>query len=256
MLLEVGTTRKENVALHRRLLEGISANLRGWARETATLYLATPEREEARVAGPQQKTENGRELDRIVFFSDAVFAIAITLLVLDIRVPDGLSAAELPAQVLGLWPKFLSYVLSFLVILMYWMAHHSVFRSIKRYDRGLIWLNSLFLMCVAFLPFPTSLLGEYGENQLAVVIYAASLAVARVLLTAVWWYASSEHRLIDEKLPLSMIKAYRIRGLAIPLVFLISIGVSFFSVDAAVYSWVLLIFADALLVRALDRHDW
>jgi uncharacterized membrane protein len=71
-----------------------------------------------------------------------------------------------------------------MVILMYWMAHHSTFRVIRRYDRGLIWLNSLFLMCIAFLPFPTSLLGEYGNHQLAVVTYAGSLALARLLLVA------------------------------------------------------------------------
>jgi len=103
----------------------------------------------------RERTEDSRELDRIVFFSDAVFAIAITLLVLDIQVPEipeRLVDERLPERLLELWPKYLSYVLSFLVILMYWMAHHSTFTAIKRYDRGLIWLNSLFLMCVAFLP--------------------------------------------------------------------------------------------------------
>jgi uncharacterized membrane protein len=106
----------------------------------------------------------------------------MTLLVLDIHVPEipeRLVDERLPERLLGPWPKYLSYVLSFVVILMYWMAHHSTFKAIKRYDKPLIWLNSLFLMCIAFLPFPTSLLGEYGDNQLAVVIYAGSLAVAR-----------------------------------------------------------------------------
>jgi uncharacterized membrane protein len=120
------------------------------------------------------RPEAGRELDRIVFFSDAVFAIAITILVLDIRVPDGLSPAELPAEVLGLWPKYLSYVVSFLVLAIYWQAHHRVFRPIRGYDGTLVWLNFLFLMAVAFLPFPTSLLGEYGREQVSVVIYAAN----------------------------------------------------------------------------------
>ena len=107
------------------------------------------------MADMRERTEDSRELDRIVFFSDAVFAIAITLLVLDIQVPEILERLvdeRLPERLLELWPKYLSYVHSFLVILMYWMAHHSTFTAIKRYDRGLIWLNSLFLMCVAFLP--------------------------------------------------------------------------------------------------------
>jgi uncharacterized membrane protein len=131
------------------------------------------------------RPEAGRELDRIVFFSDAVFAIAITILVLDIRVPDGLSPAELPAEVLGLWPKYLSYVVSFLVLAIYWQAHHRVFRPIRGYDGTLVWLNFLFLMAVAFLPFPTSLLGEYGRQQVSVVIYAANAAVASLLLSAI-----------------------------------------------------------------------
>jgi uncharacterized membrane protein len=208
------------------------------------------------VAGSRENTENGRALDRIVFFSDAVFAIAITLLVLDIHVPEipeRLVDEQLPGRLLALWPKYLSYVLSFVVILMYWMAHHITFRAIKRYDRTLIWLNSLFLMCIAFLPFPTSLLGEYGDNQLAVAIYAASVAVARLLLTAVWWYASSGHRLIDESFPESTIRIYLVRGLAVALAFVISIGISFFSVSAAMYFWILLVVADNLLIRVLSK---
>jgi uncharacterized membrane protein len=208
------------------------------------------------VAGSRENTENGRELDRIVFFSDAVFAIAITLLVLDIHVPEipeRLVDEQLPGRLLALWPKYLSYVLSFVVILMYWMAHHITFRAIKRYDRTLIWLNSLFLMCIAFLPFPTSLLGEYGDNQLAVAIYAASVAVARLLLTAMWWYASSGHRLIDESFPESTIRIYLVRGLAVALAFVISIGISFFSVSAATYFWILLVVADNVLIRVLSK---
>jgi len=89
-----------------------------------------------------------------------------------------------------------------------------------------------------------------------VVIHAASLAVARLLLTTVWWYTSSRHRLIDERLPRNTIRIYRIRGLAIPLLFLISIGISFFSLSVATYSWILLIVADTVLLRVLNRHGW
>ena len=89
------------------------------------------------MADPRARTEGSRELGRIVFFPDAVFAI--TLLVLDIHVPElseRLVDEQLPERLLELWPKYLSYVLSFLVILMYCMAYHSTFRAIKRYDRG------------------------------------------------------------------------------------------------------------------------
>jgi uncharacterized membrane protein len=112
-----------------------------------------------RMTEPEEQTgHSSRELDRIVFFSDAVFAIAITLLVLNIEVPDipqGRVAQELPGQLLALWPKYFSYVISFLVILGFWMSHHGIFSHVKDYDKGLMWMNSLFLMCVAFLPFPS-----------------------------------------------------------------------------------------------------
>ena len=91
-------------------------------------------------------------MDRIVNFSVAVFAIAITLLIPDIRVPeipDDLVAEELPAQLLALWPKYFGYVLGFVVIISFWNIPHSIFSTIRGYDRGLIWLNSLFLMFVA-----------------------------------------------------------------------------------------------------------
>ncbi len=143
------------------------------------------------------------------------------------EIPANLVAEELPGRLLDLWPKFLSYVISFLVILTYWIAHHSIFSAIKGYDRKLIWLNSLFLMCVAFLPFPASLFGEYGDQPL-----------------------------VDRDLDASMIKAYRLRGLAISLIFLLSIVISFFSVSAAVYSWVLLIVVDFVLFRVLRRYRW
>jgi uncharacterized membrane protein len=101
----------------------------------------------------ERRPKAGRELDRIVNFSDAIFAIAITILVLDIRLPDNLSPTELPVQVLGLGPKYLSYLISFLVLAVYWQAHHRVFKPITGYDGTLVWLNILFLMAVAFLPF-------------------------------------------------------------------------------------------------------
>ena len=201
----------------------------------------------------QSRSEAGRELDRIVFFSDAVFAIAITILVLDIRVPDGLSPAELPAQVLALAPKYLSYAISFLVLTIYWQAHHRVFKPIRGYDGTLVWLNFLFLMAVAFLPFPTSLLGEYGGQQVSVVTYAANAAAASLLLSAISWRAIKGHRLVAHDLDEAEGRLRWLQGLAVAVVFLASIGVSFFSPTAAMYSWLLLAFTDPLVRRLRSR---
>ncbi len=201
----------------------------------------------------ERRPKAGRELDRIVNFSDAIFAIAITILVLDIRLPDNLSPTELPVQVLGLGPKYLSYLISFLVLAVYWQAHHRVFKPITGYDGTLVWLNILFLMAVAFLPFPTSLLGEYGGQQISVAVYAVNAAAASLLLSAISWYAIRGHRLVAENFDEEEAKLRWLQGLAVPVVFLASIVVSFFSPMAAMYSWLLLALTDPI-IRRLWSH--
>ncbi len=190
--------------------------------------------------------EASRELDRIIFFSDAIFAIVMTLLVLDIPVPNlspEVAATELPSRVLGLWPMFFSYVLSFLVIGTFWIAHHGTFRYPRSYDRTLIWLNLLFLLSISFVPFPTSLLGEYGDQQFTVVLYAGSLAISRLLLALIWWYAIRGRILLSDNLDPGMARYHLTRSLAITFIFLLSIIVSL----AAIFTWLLMWVVDAVL---------
>jgi uncharacterized membrane protein len=203
-------------------------------------------------ATAQSSPEAGRDRDRIVNLSDGVFAIAITLLVLDIRVPDipeSLVASELPRELLSLWPKYLGYFLSFVGISTFWTIHHSIFRPIRAYDRTLLYLNFLFLMVVAFFPFPTSLLGEYGNHQLPVAIYAATFAIGRLLLTALHWYSTKHERLLEEPQDPATVRFFLIRGLTIPIIFLLSIGISLVSVSAAIWTWFIMIAVDAIIVR-------
>jgi len=201
--------------------------------------------------------EAGRDRDRIVNLSDGVFAIAITLLVLDIRVPDipeSMVAKELPAALISLWPKYLGYFLSFVGIAVFWTIHHSIFRPVRSYDRTLLYLNFLFLMVVAFVPFPTSLLGEYGDHQLPVAIYAATLGVGRLLLTAIHWYSTRrDDQLLEEAQDPATVRFFLIRGLTIPAIFLLSIVISFFSVGAAVWTWFVMIAIDAVVVHRRFR---
>jgi TMEM175 potassium channel family protein len=118
----------------------------------------------------------------------------------------------------------------------------------RSYDRTLLWLNFLFLMAISFLPFPTSLLGEYSEQQLSVVIYAATAAIASLLLVSISWYATAEHRLVaPDSVDDEAERKQRVQGLAVPVVFLLSIGVSFFSPMAAMYSWLLLAVTDPII---------
>ena len=205
------------------------------------------------------ETDHGhRELDRLIFFSDAIFAIVMTLLILEIRAPDNVpsdvAATEVPNLVWALWPKFFSYVLSFLVIGTYWIAHHQTFRYVRSYNRTLLWLNLVFLLSISFIPFPTDLLGEYGELRFSVIFYAASLGMARLLLAVVWWYIVAGPIRTGDDLDPGLARYHFFRSLAIPALFFLSIGISLVSVNAAVASWLLLFVADVMMWRLQRRR--
>jgi uncharacterized membrane protein len=181
------------------------------------------------------------ELERIIYFSDAVFAIAITLLVLEIWVPNGLWPTELTAALGEMWPRFVSYLISFSVVGRYWRAHHRTFRYIRAYDRWLISLNLLFLMCVAFLPFPSSLLSEYGWQQTPVEIYAGSVAATGLFLGGMWWYATRDRRLTDGDLHPRPVRHILTVSLRMPAVALFVMVISSLSVTVALFALLLIL---------------
>ncbi len=188
--------------------------------------------------------KDSRGLERLIFFSDAVFAIAITLLALNIQlpantplggdVPDSILQAAL--SVTG--KKILSYVISFLIIGIYWISHHRLFRHVERYDSRLIMLNLVLLMTIGFIPFPTTLVSEYG-NRTAVVFYSASVALVGLLMALTWWYATYKGRLLDAPLPRHEWRVTLARQLTGPAVFLVSIGLAFIDTEVAKFFWAL-----------------
>lgn len=204
------------------------------------------------MAAENQGREGGISLERLVFFSDAVFAIAITLLVIDIKVPelaDEAVAGELSTRLGELAPNLYSFLLSFMVIAAYWLAHHRMFRRIVWVDGRLLWINMAFLLCIAFQPFPTALLGRYGNTSIAVVVYAGTQIATGLLLTAVWAYATFRHRLVAPDLEERIIRASMLRGIAAPLVFALSLPLAFRSAALAEYSWLLLLVVNPLISR-------
>jgi uncharacterized membrane protein len=119
-------------------------------------------------------------LGRIEAFSDGIFAIVVTLLVLDLKLPplhDPLSVSELGHQLVEQLPRFLSWLISFIIVCKFWLNHHYVLRLADHANYALVWLNSLFLMCQSFVPFPTALMGEYPTNPLAVSLFGVVMAV-------------------------------------------------------------------------------
>ncbi|MDQ6918518.1 MAG: TMEM175 family protein [Candidatus Dormibacteraeota bacterium] len=133
--------------------------------------------------------------ERIKALSDGVFAVAITLLVLQFQVPH-VPASQLAGALLKLWPELASYVLSFAVVGVYWVAHWNVIHELHSGDRNFAWINIGFLACVAFIPFPAALVGAYGAERSAVILYGATLVVTGLMLRAVFVYAIRK-RLID-----------------------------------------------------------
>lgn len=127
---------------------------------------------------------------RFEAFSDGIFAIVATLLVLDIRVPilQTVNSASLWRALFQLWPQYLAYVTSFLVVGIYWLNHHSVSHYLRVFDRRLSWRNLLFLLTVAFIPFPTAVIAKYGDVPAGVLFYGAVLLVSAVLSNLMWVY--------------------------------------------------------------------
>jgi uncharacterized membrane protein len=190
----------------------------------------------------EKMSVNVLSTNRLKAFSDGVFAVAITLLVLNLQVPQlktSLISSELASELGKLWPKFLIYALSFVVVGIYWVGHHNTFHYIKRSDRTLLWLNILLLLCIVFIPFPTALLGQYPGQQISVIIYAGTLVSTGLVLQLLWWYATSGYRLVDRDIDPRLVQLATRRNLIAPLIYLLAIGISFFSAQTSLVFFIL-----------------
>jgi TMEM175 potassium channel family protein len=190
---------------------------------------------------PRQEDDEAAEegFGRILALSDGVFAIAITLLILEIAVPATTSDTDLPRALLELWPRYLAYVLSFVLIARFWVTHHLAFLLIARYDSVLVWLNLLLLMFVVFLPFPTAVLGEHNGSPAAAVLYAAAVTLSGTVSAAYWWYASGRGRLLSPDVRAARVRAIRARGLSAPAFFALTLPIAAFAPYLAEAVWFL-----------------
>jgi uncharacterized membrane protein len=162
---------------------------------------------------PDPSAQLGSGTDRLRALSDGVFAIAITLLILEFRAPhlaDPGSGAELLRQLAKLWPNLLSYLISFFMLGIYWVGHRNVFEAIERSDRSLLWLNNFFLLGVSFLPFPAAILGQYHANALALTLYGANLATISLFLFLLFAYAGRHRHLLGAHVTPGLLSAGRI----------------------------------------------
>lgn len=176
------------------------------------------------------------QLERIILFSDAVFAIAITLLIIDIKVPD---IHGLPITDGSFWqsfqptiPKLISFLFSFAMIAMYWTKHHQVFGYVIRYSGTLVFLNFLFILGIVVIPYTTAVYSEYSEPEYAFLLspflfYTLNILVCSLSLFFLWSYVSNpKNAVTDFAFDKQFLKVMKIRTLILPVVFIASFSVS------------------------------
>ena len=181
--------------------------------------------------------------DRIITLTDGVLAIVMTLLVLEIVVPE-LSrsevATELPKRLLELLPDVWSYAISFIILGFFWIAHDDLFHYIKRANRTLSWMTIFYLMFIAFIPFSTALIGAYGDQQISVIIYGINIIIVIVWSYLQWKYSTKEHRLVDSDLDPKFITRTSRRIIVGMILYMIAIAVSFLNTQASLILFILI----------------
>jgi uncharacterized membrane protein len=173
---------------------------------------------------------------RLEAFSDGIFAIAATLLVLDLRVPDDVVSGGLAHALGQLWPNYAAYVVSFATIGIIWMNHHAQIDRIARADRGLLTLNLVLLLFVSVIPFPTSMLARFlragSDQHVAAAVYSGTLLAMGVSFFAMFTYARRTGLIVDQISP-EAARFLTIRNLAGLLPYAIAVGVAFVSAPAS-----------------------
>jgi uncharacterized membrane protein len=173
---------------------------------------------------------------RIETLVDGVFAIVMTVLVFDLRVPlEDQVAQEGLLRALGhLAPNLLSYALTFVILGVLWVGHHNQYFYIRRADRVLLWINIFFLMAVSLLPFSAGIFSRYGQDSLSIIAYNSNLILAGLLMFLHWAYATRDNHLLGIKIEPEVRRLVSIRILTPPMLYLTAILVSLFSVQASI----------------------
>ena len=197
------------------------------------------------------------KVEHVISFSDAVFAFAITLMALSIDIPDlpsNLTQAELLDKLYDLFPQFESYIISFAVIAIFWVSYHQVFNHIKGSHIVMVYLNLLFLLLITLLSLSTSLVINYGDYHIPYVIYSFIVILTSSLLTLIWWHATKDKLLIDKNLHPLYIKGVMLTLVSIPLVFTVSIFISFINLDIAEIFWLVMVPIN-IIIKQKYKHS-
>jgi TMEM175 potassium channel family protein len=187
--------------------------------------------------------ERAGELNRLISLSDGVFAFAMTLLIVSIEVPDlthDEASTRLVQDIRDLWPQVLSYIIGFLVIAFLWSSHRRVFSRVREYDDRLVKLNVVLLMLVAFLPFPTGILGQYGELSFPTIFYAAIIAAISVIFILIIDHLDQHRELLTREGAGFDFPRAKTRHLVTASIFLLSMPIAWFFPGVGQIAWFLL----------------
>jgi uncharacterized membrane protein len=182
--------------------------------------------------------------NRIEALSDGIFAIVMTLLILELHVPNLPTAAanvEVTAALIALWPKFVSYLVAFVSLGVFWIAHHMMYHAIRRADRTLLWLNIAFFMCVSLLPFSTSVLNAFPRALIAPFLFGVNLALVGWLLLLQWVYVSSQPEMLAAFVTAEYRAGVKSRMLAVPVATTFTAFICFWSAGISVAIYLLLL---------------
>lgn len=181
---------------------------------------------------------------RLETLSDGVFAIAMTILVFNIKLPDelkrGASEHEVLQAVANTWPQLMAYTISFIILGAMWMGHHNVFHAIRKVDRGTIWLNMLYLLWIGLMPFSTSVYSFHISTKTGLMAYWINVFLAGASLSLLWHSVSRKSNLIDDDLTDEKKRSIKIRTWVMPLVSVIAMGGTLINPWIGLYStWIL-----------------
>jgi len=205
------------------------------------------------------------QLERLILFSDAVFAIAITLLVIEIKIPDihtDVSDKALLDELGHLIPKFIGFIISFMLIGLYWTVHHRMFGFVTSFDGKLLWMNLFFLFFIALMPFSTGFYGEYSGTELftkelkvPLTFYVLNFFCVGMMNYLMWIrICNPKHKLADPPVDKLVAAQAKARSLVVPFIFLLMIPISYFiGVMYAVYVPMLIPLAIMLMGRRIKK---
>jgi uncharacterized membrane protein len=205
-------------------------------------------------SGLYDRDRDPGEFNRVLTLSDGVFAIALTLLVLSLEIPAGLSTSDLYSEIVNLSPMIVAFAVSVGIIALFWFSHHEMFAHVQRVDGRLMWMNIAYLALVVTIPFVQRLQGDYPMEAIVYVLYASVLAILNFVDLWMHRYIYTAGLLRKQWSP-GRYRTEMLRGITLTSGFLVSIPLAFVLVNWTIVIWILMLPADEIVKRWSSKSE-